>query len=857
MPVDPRVGRIILAGHEHGVLPEILVIAAALEIQDPRERPPEKRQAADEAQTIFQDPKSDFLSLLRLWKFYHQQRENLSRNRLEKACRSRFLSPTRLREWADIYRQLRELAGSLEPRSHGQPRKRSAPIGQPRVDVNWDDAEQAILNEDRYRSIHQALLAGLLSGSALRGDKHEYTGAGGLKLSLWPGSGVFGAKPKWIVAAELLETSKQYARCVASIQPEWLEIVGQHLVKRTYSDPHWSDRQGGAFCYERVSLFGLPVVSGRRVPLAPIDPTTSRELLIEQGLVERKLPTRARCVTHNRRLRDAISDLAAKTRSRDLVIDDFTILHFYQDRLPPDVLDRATLERWDRDLPIPAWSKQLGDADRLSRWLESPPSGDAARDTPYMRPEDLLRGEATPLEPAAFPSALDIGQTQLPLDYRFEPGAEDDGITVTVPQAALSQISDHRLGWLVPGLLEEKIAALIKALPKRIRRNLVPAAETARRVRDELRESAGQIPFMPSLCAALSRHAEMSIEETDFDQTKLAPHFRFHVRVVDDAGRAVASGRSIGEVRSQLHLDPESTPQAATEHVEQRDADLDRDGLKDFEIDELPEEVVRQRGGVQVAQYPALIDRGESVDVRVFADRGAAEIATRQGLMRLFAIAERKVLRGQVRWLPEVERSRLLMAHALPSDQFNAQLTDLLARRAFVDGEPLVRTPDAFTAKRQERGRRIAIATQDVATWLPKLATAIHAVRVVLETAQAPALKAAIGDVNEQLQRLLQPGFMQTTPWEWLQHYPRYFTAVEYRLDKVRSGAANKDRELTATVNDLWQGYLGMLENDQADQGKAAEVRWLIEELRVSLFAQPLGTAVKVSPTRIEKMLKA
>ena len=427
LPVDPRVARVILAAERNGVLPEVLVIAAALEIQDPRERPRDKQQAADEAQAMFQDPTSDFLSFLRLWKFYQQQRENLSRNRLQKACRSRFLSPNRMREWSDVYRQLREMAMTIGGRGKKQK------IGQPRIEVEWDQPLSPIVDEARYSAIHQSLLTGLLSGVALRGDSNEYTGAGGLKLFLWPGSGVFESRPKWIMAAELLETSKQYARCVARIQPAWLEKIGAHLVQHNYSDPKWSTKRGSAICNERVSLFGLPVVAARSVPLPPIDPATARDLMIEHGLIESNMPTRARCIQHNRKLQAAMTDLANKSRQRDLIVDGFTILHFYQERLPAEVADRASLEKWDRGIPAPSWTQKLGDTNRLTKWLDDQFVPDSVEsNTPYMLPEDLLRGPAETVSSAQFPDALQVGQTRLPLEYRFSPGDTDDGIKVTV-----------------------------------------------------------------------------------------------------------------------------------------------------------------------------------------------------------------------------------------------------------------------------------------------------------------------------------------------------------------------------------------------------------------------------------------
>lgn len=856
LPVDPRVGRMILAAADNGVLPEILVIAAALEIQDPRERPPEKRQAADEAQAIFQDSSSDFLSYLKLWHFYHLQKEKLSRNQLQKACRSRFLSYQRMRQWGDVYRQLKDMVRSLKA-------YKSVKIGDPRIEWTDDDGDSLkrgketprIMDADRYRLVHQSLLTGLLSGVAMATDKNEYLGAGNLKLFLWPGSGVFTSKPKWIVAAELVETSKQFARCVARIQPDWIESIGKHVVKRSYGDPYWSDKKSGAFCYERVSLFGLPIVVRRPVPLAPIDPGTARSLMIEKGLVEQAMPTRARSITHNRKLFEAITQLAAKTRRRDLVVDPYTIRSFYESRLPNTVVDRASLEHWDRDVSIPEWSRQLGDVSRLVAWLDNPPPIETAdNETPYIRPEILTGEFSVEMAPEAFPDVLDVGETKLPLSYRYEPGAKDDGVSITVPQVALPQISDHKLGWLIPGLLEEKIVALIKALPKRIRRNLVPAQDTAKAVVSELQEAYSQVPFMPAVCESLSRHAEMPVQQSDFDQTKLPDHLQFHVKVVDDRGKPLAEGRSLAEVRSQLNLDTEEQTQASDQPI--ADSEFDRDGLTSFDIESLPVEIIRKRGGVQVAQFPTLIDRGNAVDLRVMTDKRAAEEAARQGLMRLYAIAERKELRSQIRWLPDLEKSRLLMAHTIPSSEFEQQLCDLLARRAFVDNQPLVRTQTEFQKRREDRGRRIALATQDLAGWLPRMATAIHAVRSRFETSAPAQFQYAFEDAKSQIQQLLAPGFLINTDWQWLEHYPRYFQAIDYRLDKLRSGSGQRDQELTQTVKQLLTSH-DAIASDQSDTArtKANEIRWMIEELRVSLFAQPLGTAIKVSPQRIEKML--
>ena len=842
MPVDPRVGRMILAADELGVLAEVLPIAAVLEIPDPRDRPPDQRQAADEAHARFADPNSDFLGFLRLWRYYQQARSEHGRNKLTRVLRKQFLSPTRLREWSDVYRQLVEVA--VEQRGKKGSRQK---IGS----IRYSDGPDKLVDDDRYAAIHQALLTGLLSGVAMAGEKNEYTGAGGLKLFLWPGSGVFATKPKWIVAAELVETSKQFARTVARIQPQWLESIAAQLLKHSHSDPHWSKKAAGAFCYLRLSLFGLPVVARRRVPLPPIDPATARDLLIEHGLVEQGLPTTAHFVRHNRLLRESIESLAAKTRRRDLVVDPYRVQRFYQAKLPVEVCDRGRLENFARSLTAPPWAKQLHTAGGVSAWLQSPPEVVVAEETCYMRPEDLLDSAADAITDEDFPEELAVGQSRLPLEYRFEPGSNRDGIGLRIHQAALAQISDDRLGWLVPGLLQTKLVAMIKALPKRIRRNLVPAADVAKRIAEELKPLFGTVPFMPAVCQAMSRHAEMPVAASDFQAEKLDDYLQFLVNVVDDSGATIASGREVDTIRRQLG----TSEQIADAHDDVSDQSWSRESMKGFDIDQLPREVVRDRGGVRVAQYPGLVDNGDSVAIRLFADQATAENESRIGLMRLYALAEQKELRSQVRWLPALDEAKIKLSAALPAASLESSLIDLMARIAFVEGEAVVRTAAEFEAKRQQRGQRIAGAAQELATWLAGLTESYFSVRRDLESIRGERFAEAVADIRVQMEWLMPERFLSVTPWQWLKHYPRYFAAIGYRLEKGRGAA--RDGENMEIVQALWNRWLDGLDESQRtpSQQASSEFRWMIEELRVSLFAQPLGTSTKVSAKRCEKLL--
>ena len=855
MPVDPRVGRIILAADENGVLPEILPIAAALEIPDPRDRPPEKQQAADEAHSQFADPRSDFLSWLRLWRYYENSREEYSRNKLTRVLRKQFLSPNRMREWSDIYRQLKDTAAtSLNDRKRGDRKSKRRKIGA----VRFIEDDSRLVDDAKYDAIHQSLMTGLLSSIATIGDKNEYLGAGGLKLHLWPGSGVFDAKPKWIVAAELVETTRQYARTVARIQPQWIEKIAAHLLKRSYSEPHWGGKAGGAFCYERVTLYGLPIVARRRVPLPPLDPGTSRDLLIEHGLVASLLKTNAKFVRHNKHLLEQITALAAKTRRRDLVIDSYTIERFYQARLPADICDRGRLESLAKKIDEPSWTKKLTSAADVSAWLQTPPTEITDNTSLYMNPSDLIDVKVDEISQNDFPDELSVGGSRLPLEYRFEPGSEKDGVSLKIHQAALSQISDDRLGWLVPGLLHKKLVSMIKSLPKRIRRNLIPAADVAQSILDELHESQDAdlytVQFMPAVCQAMSRRADMTITDHDFQAEKLDDHLQFLIQVVDDTGETIATGRRAAPLQQQIGF---ADTVVSDDSNQIDDASWSRDSMTTFDIDDLPKEILRERGGVRVAQYPGLVDQGDTVATRLFSDQVSAEASTRLGLMRLYAIANRKELRSQVRHLPSWEQAKIKLTGVVSSGEMESSLVDLLARIAFVENQPIVRTPREFESRRTNRIERIAKATQEVATWLTALADAYFDARRQLESANKNKNGVAIGDIRSQIKWLMPPDFLSFTPWQWLKHYPRYLKAIAYRLDKLGSGSAARDDESYRQIADLHHQWLvSMPEQDQNATAQAAsEFRWMVEELRVSLFAQPLGTSVKVSAKRCEKLL--
>lgn len=827
MPVDPRVGRMLIAADENGCLGEVLPIAASIEVPDPRDRPVDKRQAADEAHAAFSDPTSDFLSMLKLWRHYQTLRREVSRSKLDRTLKKQFLSPSRMREWNDVHRQLKDAIKTSRSNRRGLDKKTP-----PEPPIEPEDE----ISAERSALVHQSLLAGLLDGVAMIGDKKIYTGAGGLKLWLWPGSGLTKTMPKWIVAGELVETSKTFARTVAKIQPGWLERTAAHLIKKNHADPHWSDKSGGAFCFENQNLYGLPIVVRRRVPLSPLDPATARDLMIEHGLAEESMTTSADFVRHNRNLRAQLATMASKTRRRDLVVDQYAVMRFYQRTLPPDVCDRGRLEKF---------------AKSLSR--DSVPDGDS----PYARAEDFMETPPEEICEENYPDQLTIGETKLPLDYRFEPGQKNDGINVRVHAAAVTQISDARLGWLVPGMLEEKIVAMIKSLPKRLRRNLVPAADVAKRIKDELMPIYGTVPFEPAVCERMSEHAEVPIIASDLQEEKLSDHYRMLVTVVDDDGNTIAEGRQIDPLARKIARQ-NSGANTSLDDADEAD-DWKRSDMRGFDIESLPASVKRVRGGVEVAQFPGLQIVDEKISTCLYPDRETAERSLADGATKLFAAKLAKDLRSQVRHLPALADARLKIAGML-GGSVEPALVQLLARLAMVEGERPLRSASEFERRISEKPRRIAEATVTLAIWLSALTEHGFAARKQIEQLKRGSSGHVIADIAEQTRYFIFDGWLDRVPWTWMQHYPRYHAAIAYRLDKLRSGAASRDDDSMRVVRDLWQRMLQSKSDEttrEPAEVAAMEARWMIEELRVSLFAQPLGTSVKVSPVRIEKMLQA
>ncbi len=805
LPVDPRIGRMILAGAEEGCLHEVLIIAAALEVQDPRDRPVDKRAAADEQHAKFEHERSDFFSYLNIWDFYHQQRERLSHSRLRKACQQNFLSYQRMREWLELHRQLLQL---IEPLGF-RPGRRA----------------------DDYAAVHRALLTGLLSSVAMRTEKREYTGAGGLKLHMWPGSALYRKSPQWVVAAEMLETTRQYLRTAAQVDVAWIEPMASHLIKRSYSDPHWRAKRGAAMTYEKVTLFGMPIATQRPTALAPIDPEQARELLISEGLVEGQVRTRARFFLHNQKLLEEIEQEGAMSRKRDLVVEPWVQEQFYEQRLPESVVDLATLHKWIRE---------RGAENRL-----------------IMSREDLIPVEPDAVDHALFPPTLATKSMSLDLSYQFEPGADDDGVTLNVPKEALGRLDRRQIGWLVPGLLEEKVLTLIRTLPKSLRRNFVPAPEVAAKVSRKLAGVREDVDFHVALAGALTEYCGEPIRAEDLNESKLPQHLRMNIRVVDGQGKRLHASRDLGEIQERFGAAPAAG--GAPLEDDQLDERWQRDGLTKWEFESLPDEVSIRRGSVDMLFYPTLIDQGDCVNLRLLESKEASDSWNRGGLRRLFCIAERKELRSQANWLPGSDKL-FVYASSLPDGgEIREHVAELIGDRAFFSQKGQPRTEAEFQAWRKYGRAEIGIATQDVSSVVKPLLENYHTARLALENA-SPKYADVVSDIKQQLQWLTAKGFLVLTPWQWLKQMPRYMLGIASRLEKLKSGAAGRDArgsdELVGPLERLEQ----LVETHDGPHGYAwidpheIEYRWMVEEFRVSLFAQELGTYASVSGKRLEKI---
>ena len=802
LPIDPALGRMILAAGEHDALSEVLVIASALAIPDPRERTHDSREAADAAHAEFAHPDSDFLSILNLWQAYRREEKRRSGSQLRKLCREKHLSFQRMREWSDVHLELRQLAHDLGLRTSRAP----APP----------------------EHVHLSLLAGLLSNVGMKTERNEYLGVRGTRFHVFPGSILFARKPPWMMAAELVETTRLYARSCAVIEPEWIEATASHLVKRTLSDPRWEERTEQAVATERVTFQGLPVAPERQVAYGRIDPVASRHLLL-RALADGTYRPRAAAFEHNARVMREVEALEERTRRRDALVDLQTIYDFYDTFVPPGVTCGRELLAWLREA-----EKEDGRILRMTR-------------------EDLTRRDATVATEEQFPGSLPVGESRLPLSYRFSPGDPADGVTLEVPLAALNQVSEARTEWLVPGLLEEKVLALLRGLPKELRRSFVPAPDVAARALAGWRPS--QARLLPALSDRLLELVGVRVPVEAWRPEALPDHLRMRFALLDAGGREIDRGRDLRELQER------HSAQVMASLAGLPGADLERAGLDRWSFGDLPERISVPGEGITLVGFPAVVDEGETVALRVLESPLRAARATRAGLVRLFELEHARDVAALARAIPDLDRMALAARRIAPGVTAAELRCDIVAAAIARAQHALGAVPRTAAAWQQSCRAVRARLGEDTAAVAREVAATLADATAALAQVQgegAAARRHAHADIREQIQHLLPRGFVRATPPEWLPQLPRYLKAVLARLEKLRY-AADKDADRTRETRMPWEGYLARA-RQMAERGVESEAlerfRYMVEEYRVSLFAQEVGTSCPVSKKRLAELWK-
>lgn len=814
--VDPRIARMILAAGHQACLSEVLVIASALSIQDPFERPRERREQASKAREDFTDGRSDFLTYLNVWRHLHKPGRRQSRSTLRRLCAKHFISWQQFREWEDVHRELGETTRELG------------------IERNSKPAD--------YGSIHRALLAGSLGLIGQWSEANRYAGARESQFQLSPACGLYRSKPGWMMASELVETTRVYAHRGARIRPQWVEAVApRFLLNRSYSEPRYDARKGRVFVQERVSLYGLPIINKRRRPYDEVDPVECRMLFIAGALVEGKLRTGGDFLTHNQKVVDGLRGLEHKTRRTEMLEDDATIADLYAARIPADVTSAATFERWrrrqERDQPT---------------WL-------------HFNANDLKRDDAPVLSHADFPDETTVDGHQLPLRYRFDPGAPDDGITVQIPLLLINQLPVGHFEWLVPGRLEEKILASLRSLPKSLRRNFVPLPQFAKRCHATLAARASTRPgLLRALAEQLERSNEVRIPGDSWNREKIPTHLLMNFEVIDSNQSIVATSRDLSALRKLF------SNQATGGFERLTPASLRRDALRTWPEVALPITCRFRHGVFDLLGFPALVDQVDSVGVRLFDTRARARHEGHAGLRRLLSLRLGKELKAIRRNLPDIDRLKLLYVSVVaplpihcfsPRGHFSGTLDEEIMR---IGIERCFRTDPERIRDQQSFEQWVKHGRESLSTFLDALCERLsevlrlhHQIRLDLRGFGCMGLDENLEDLSAHLDRLVFRGFLSVVPVERLEAYPRYLAAVERRMAKLTS-ASRKDRRRSNNLRRLWdqcQRRLSPLPMERREGEDVQKLRWMLEELRVATFAQDLGTEETISVERVESAL--
>ncbi|WP_281545313.1 ATP-dependent RNA helicase HrpA [Grimontia sp. SpTr1] len=802
LPIDPRLARMVLESARLGSLHEVMVIASALSIQDPRERPSDKQQQSDEKHRRFNDKESDFLAYVNLWEYIKEQQKELSGNQFRKQCKKDYLNYLRVREWQDVHYQIRQVVNELG------------------FKINQEPSD--------YQSIHMSLLAGLLSHIGLKDqEKNEYQGARNARFNIFPGSGIFKKQPKWVMVAELVETSKLWGRVAAKIQPEWVEPLAKHLIKRSYSEPHWEKKQAAVFAFEKVMLYGIPIVPKRKVNYGSIDSIVSREIFIRSALVEGDWDTKHKFFHQNRKMLAEVEELEKKSRRRDILVDDDTLYEFYDQRIEHTVVSGRHFDSW--------WKK-------------------ASRDEPEKLTFEkamLLAGDASHVTELDYPNFWHQGNLKLKLSYQFEPGEDHDGVTVHIPLPVLNQIDPEGFDWQIPGLRHELIVALIKSLPKTLRRNFVPAPNYASAFLQ--RVTPMEMPLLDALEKELKRMTGVNVLRENWQLDQLPEHLKITYRAVDHKNRKLNESYDLYELKDGLKEKVQETLSQVA------DDDIEQQGLTTWSFGTLPKMYQQKRGGFEVKAFPAIVDNKDSVGIKLYETEEEQRQAMQQGQRRLILLNVPSPIKYLHDNLPNKSKLGLY---------FNpyGRVLDLIDDCIACGVDKLIESqgglkwqPEEFEALKEYVRAELGDTVVEIAKQVEQILTTAFSINKKLKGKIDFTMAFALSDIKAQVESLIFKGFATECGWKRLPDIQRYLNAVERRLEKLPIDP-NKDRlhilKIESVTND-YKELLNKIPKGQRVPESVKEIRWMIEELRVSYFAQQLGTPYPISDKRIKNAIDA
>jgi len=801
LPVDPRLAKMVLEAQKYGCVREAMIITSALSIQDPRERPADKKQASDEKHQRFADKESDFNAFVNLWNYLQEQQKALSSSQFRRQCKLDYLNYLRVREWQDIYTQLRQVV-----REQGLP-------------VNSEPAP--------FREVHTALLTGLLSHIGQKdSDKQEYTGARNARFAIFPGSGLFKKPPKWTIVAELVETSRLWGRIAARIEPEWIEPLAQHLLKRSYSEPHWEKAQGAVIAVEKVTLYGLPIVAARKVNYSQIDPVLSRELFIRHALVEGDWQTRHGFFKANLKLREEVEELEHKSRRRDILVDDEILFEFYDQRIPHDVVSARHFDSWWKNA-------SRSEPERLN-----------------FAKEMLIRQGAENVSKLDYPNFWHQGNLKLKLSYQFEPGADADGVTVHVPLPLLNQVEEKGFEWQIPGIRRELVIALIKSLPKPLRRNFVPAPNYAEAFLGRAEPLA--LPLLESMEREFRRMSGVTLEREAWQWDQVPDHLKITFRVVDENNRKLAEGKDLDALKQQLKGKVQETLSKVA------DDGLEQSGLHIWSFGDLPDHYEQKRGGYSMKAWPALVDEKDSVAIRLFDSQHEQQKAMWRGQRRLLLLNVPSPVKYLHEKLPNKAKLGLYFnpygkVLDLIDDCIACGIDKLIAEH----GGPSWQE-SGYTRLHEVVRAELNDTVVEIAKMVEQILTAVFNINKRLKGRVDMTMALALSDIKAQMGGLVYRGFVTGNGWKKLADTLRYLHAIERRMEKLAVDP-HSDRARMIKVQNVeqaWNTWFNKLPPQRRDDDDVQDIRWMIEELRVSFFAQQLGTPYPVSEKRITQAME-